>query len=207
MAQRSRPYWSRTGTTSTTPAVVALPDDWREIKLWVDVASLARTGSSYTAPAVAAVDAITTLSSQGTPTGGTFTLRVHPTYGDVLTTTALTFDESAADVKSALVATGAFATGDITAAGGALPTAITLTWTGVYAGSAPHITPVSAVTGGGNSTVLAKVTTAPAGNGGYGYLEATSQEVWTSNLTGGDGQFLYIATVTSTGNYRVSCYR
>lgn len=207
----SRPFWSKTGALTTTPTVLFLPDGWGELKISVDALCLGQVGPSYTAPAVAAVNGITTISSAGVPTGGMFQLRVAPADSDIVAlTSALTFDESAADIKTALVATGLFASGDITAAGGALPTAVTLTWTGVYAATVPPIEVVSphALTGGTNPSVAARTTTNPAGNGKYGYLASGVQEVWSAAMFGSKiNRFLYLAAVTGTANYYITAYR
>lgn len=210
MGERSIPFWAKTSTTSTSPVAIYLPEGWRECKVYVDVLSYVGIGKTYTPPAVAATNGITTISSSGTPTGGTFKLRAFPGDGDAFTTAALTYDESAADVKTALIAGSTwFVTGDITAAGGALPTAITLTWTGVYAGATPPIEVVEqSLTGGTNPKIQARTTTVSDGNGGYAYVEAGTQEVWTRDAKGGAiGRYLYVAAVSGTGNYRVSLYR
>lgn len=196
--------WSSSGSLTTTPSTIYLPNGWKEIKVDVDAGCYGRTGSSYTAPSVAAVNGVTTIYSYGTPTAGTFVIRVFPAYGDVFTTSALTFDESAADVKTALIAgSTVFVTGDITAAGGALPTDITLTWTGAYAGTVPPIDVVSSVTPG---EIIARTTTQAAGNGGYGYID--SVEVWSSDRDGiTQDRYLYLATVSGVGTYQVTAYR
>lgn len=201
---RSIPFWSKTGTTSTTAAVVRLPSNWTELKVYADVLSLAQIGLTYAAPGVTAVNGIITISSAGTPTAGTFKYKVMGGGRVLATTSDLVYNESAANVKTALVATGYFASGDITAAGGALPTAITLTLAGVYAGVVPELALVSSVTPG---SITSRTTTAPAGNGGYAYIEATTQEVWSNDNISSRAGFLYIAAVTGTGNYRVSAFR
>jgi len=93
-------------------------------------------------------------------------------------------------------------------AGGALPTAITLTWTGVWAGLAPEIEAISNLTGGTNPGVRASITTVPDGNGGYAYLDAYTPEMWEAERgLVFPKRFLYIAAVTGTGNYWLSVYR
>lgn len=202
---RSLPFGSRTGVTSATPITVALPEDWSDVKVWVDVASYGGVGSAYAAPAVASVNGITTIRSLGVPTAGTFTITALPNTPASAVTVAIPYNETAANIKTALVNTGLFATGDITAAGGALPADVTLTWTGVYAGTVPPLYVTSSVTGG---QITSLTTTKPVSNGGYAYLEATLQEMWERSDSGGAGsRFLYIATVTGAGNYRVSVYK
>jgi hypothetical protein len=206
---RTRPIWSKTGATSATPIAVALPRDWTSLKIETDVRSFAQLGAAYTPPAVAAVNGITTLTSLGGPTGGTFQIRVLDRTGRVVeTTAAIPYNESAANIKTALVALASFETGDITAAGGALPTAVTLTWTGVWAAAAPPLEIVNAVTGGTNARINAAITTQPAGNGGYVYVVAGAQEVWEADEGGIAGErYIYLATTTGAGNYYVSAFR
>lgn len=205
---RSRPLWALTGALTTTPSVIHLPDNWREIKISVDALCYGQLGAAYAAPAVGATNGITTISSGGTPTGGTFRVRAYPGDSDLTAlTSALPYNESAANVKTAMVATGLFASGDITAAGGALPTDITLTWTGVYAATVPPIEIVSAVTGGSNSRIYTRTTTVPDGNGGYGYLAANTQEVWASDGFGSKvDRFLYLATVSGAATFYLTAY-
>jgi hypothetical protein len=203
---RSIPFWSRTGATSTTPAVVRLPANWTTLEVFVDALSYVQLGGAFAAPAVASVNGITTISSVGTPTAGTFTAQVVDNGQVLATTSALAYNESAANVKTALIGMTPdfFDTGDITAAGGALPTDITLTWTGVYATAVPAINIVSSVTGG---EIRARTSTNAAGNGGYGYAEANSTKTWGAETSGVGSRFLYVAVVASTGNYRVTAFR
>lgn len=205
---RSRPFWSRTGATAVTPAVVALPDGWSQIKLEVDTRSLAQVGADYVAPAVSATNAIFTISSAGTPDGGVFHAECWAGHPDMFVTADLDFDATAAEIKTALTDTLKFATGDISAAGGALPTDVTLTFTGVWAAIAPPISIVSEVTGGVNASINGRYTTLPDGNGNYIYVPANTQEIWVNDWRDGrGGRFLYIAAGTGTGNYYVSAYR
>ncbi len=212
MANRSRPVWSRTGTTSTTPVAVRLPTNWSEAKVWVDVLSLGQVGLTLVAPAVASVNGTIMIWSRGTPSAGAFRIRGmrEGTTTPIFDTADIPYNASAAAVKSALVATGYFATGDITAGGGALPTSVTLTFTGSYAGTVPALVILNsstanvAMTGG---TYAETVSTPAAGNGNYGYIEGMSQEVWSADLENTQAGFLYIASVSGTGNYRVTVYR
>lgn len=203
---RSSPFWGgRTGTTSTTPVAIYLPAGWREVKLWVDALSYAQLGTTYTAPAVADVNGVTTITSRGTPTAGTFKLTAFPNDATPFTTATIAYNDSAANVKTALIAGSTrFVTGDITAAGGALPTDITLTWTGVYATTVPFIVPSSVSVTGGD--ILVRTTTQPIAHGGYGYVAANTQETWANDQFSGGESYLYVATVSGTGNYQITCY-
>lgn len=208
----SQPFWSQSVAITATPSVLYLPSNVSEVMVHFDVAGLVAVGNTYAAPAVSSTNAITTISSSGTPTGGVFYVVVADAGTDRSLTTALTFDDSAADLKAALIAISpaVFATGDITAAGGALPTAITLTWTGVYAATAPLLTIVSEVTGGSNSKISARTTTQPIGNGGYGFVAAGMALAFDVNKDKrGDkpNRFLYLATLTGSGTVKVSAYR
>lgn len=204
---QSLPAWSRSVSLTTTPSVVYLPVGWREVKLWVDAASYAQLGTTYAAPAVAAVNGITTITTAGSPTGGTFKLRVFPNDAENALTATIAFDASAATVKTALTNTAKFASGDITAGGGAFPTDVTLTWTGVYAATVPPlVVGDNSLTGGSNPSVLIRTTTVPLGNGGYGYVEANTQEAWEGVPYDGPDRFLYVATVASTGTARITTY-
>lgn len=214
-----KPIWRRTGTTSTTPAVIYLPPNVKRVKVWVDVLSYVGIGSTYTAPAVAVVDAVYTVVTTGTPTGGTFTLTF-----DGQTTGTIVYNASAATIITALNALSNIDSGDFVGAGGALPTAVTLTAGNVYdqAGPLPNLTAnYSAITGGTNSTVQVTRSTKGTGTGnaagGYAYLEAESQEAFdvgsgpsrhtsAAGTASGQSRYLYVATVASTGNYRISGY-
>ena len=94
--------------------------------------------------------------TQGTPTGGTFTLEIKNEAGTVLGTTGnIAFNATAAAIDTAIEAvTGA---GTVTSSGGALPTAVGITWAGSLTtgfGNFPSVRVASsALTGGTNATV------------------------------------------------------
>jgi hypothetical protein len=201
---RSRPKWSRTGALTTTPVAIYLPNDWTELKILVDARCYGCLGAAYAAPAVAGVSPVITIRSLG----GTVQMRVNPqdNTGAVLSA-ATAYNASAATIKTNLVGTGLFASGDVTAAGGALPTDVTLTFAGVYTGITPKLDVLNAsITGTGSITAL--VTTEGKGNGGYGYLEANVQEVWGSDESATDrDRFLYLASIGASANYFVTALR
>lgn len=215
---RHIPIWSRTAALTTTPSVIKLPDGWTKLEVAVDARCYAQIGQSYTAPGVASVNGVTTISSGGGATGGTFQILVFPRpmfvddggtgyaqtvngIGCQAVTAAIPFNETAANIKTALLNTNFFATGDITAAGGALPTDVTLTWTGVYAGIVPKLDIASAVTGGANARIYQRTTTNATGNGGYGYAETAVPTYYDGSQAGHrTGLFLYLAAVASTAN-------
>lgn len=203
---RNRPIWSRTGSLTTTPTAIALPPDWTEIRLALDARCYVKFGKDYAAPAVSGASGVITIRSLGSPSGGTWQARINPQDGSgALLTAAIAYNASAATIKTAFVNTGLFASGDITAAGGALPTDATLTFGGVWAGALPRVEIVNAVTGTNNPAISALITTLPSGNGGYGYGESGAN-VYASDLSDKD-RFLYLAAVATTANYFVTALR
>lgn len=205
---RSNPLWSRQVNLTTAPIAVAIPTNWREIKVSASALSLARLGTAYAPVAVASVNGVTTLNEVGAPTGGSVVLWVFPNDVPAASVT-VNWNDAAAAIKTSLVATGLFAVGDITAAGGALNAAdVTLTWTGVYAATVPPIILFSnSLTGGvDGQTVNVRTTTNPLGNGGYVYVAANAQESWVSDAYGNPPLYLYAATVTGTGTLSISAY-
>lgn len=204
---RARPFWSHSGNLSTTPVAIYLPNGWSQLKVVVDNASYGCLGPAYTAPSVADVNGITTLTLAGAPTSGTFSLAALAYDENEVETATINYNASAATIKTKLTDTGLFATGDITAAGGALDSAaVTLTWTGVYAVTVPPIRMRdNDLVGGSNAKVQVLTTTKPKGNGGYGYIINT--EVWVADENGGKTErFLYLACQTGTSAYGVTAY-
>lgn len=206
MALRSKPFWSATGALAVAPVSVALPPDWTSLKIKTSVQALARTGRPYTPAAVATVPGVITIRSSGSPGSGTWQARIRPLNSDLIAlTAAIPYNETAANIKTAFINTGMFATGDIVAAGGALPTDVTLTLQGVYTGVVPSIDVNYA--GLNQGRIDALLTTAPLGNGGYGYIEAGTQDYWEENPNSDSFvRFLYLAAVTGTGTYWVTAY-
>lgn len=98
---------------------------------------------------------IQSITTTGTPTGGTFTL----SYAGQ-TTTPIAFNAASTVVASALTALSSIGTGNVTAAGGALPTAVTVTFTGALAATdVATLTATSSLTGGTTPTVAITTTT------------------------------------------------
>jgi hypothetical protein len=89
--------------------------------------------------------------TSGTPTGGTFQLEIRSEDNSTLigTTAAIAFNATAAAIDTAIEAvTGA---GTVTPGGGALPTAVSVSWAGAYANIRPCVRIVgAALTGGTN---------------------------------------------------------
>ena len=103
-----------------------------------------------------ATNSVQIVTVNGTPTGGTFTLR----FGTG-TTTSLAYNASAATVQAALVALTSIGTGNATVAGNA-GGPYTVTFAGTLAGTAvqPLTGNGSALTGGTSPTVTVSVTAA-----------------------------------------------
>lgn len=95
--------------------------------------------------ASASTNEVQTITTTGTPTGGTFKLRFRGQ-----TTTAIAYNAAAAAIDSALEALSSIDAGAVTCTGGALPTGVVVTFTGAYAGMNVPVLEVveSALTGG-----------------------------------------------------------
>lgn len=207
-SDRSRPIWAKTATgVTTTPVAIYIPEDAVTVRVVPSARCYVGIGRDYTPPAVSSTNGVTTITTAGTPTGGTFKLTMFPGTSESFETAALTYNESAADIKTALIAGSAYAvTGDITAAGGALPTAVTLTWTGVYAGTVPPIIASSvALTGGTNPSIRVYTSTVPDGNGGYGYAETTGI-TFEREPGRAEERYVYVAAISSTVDYFLTAY-
>ena len=113
---------------------------------------------------VPGVNEVDSLITTGTPTGGTFTITVNG-----VTSAPIAFNAAAATVQAALVAMSNIAAGDVVCGGGALPTAVTLTWGGAFAGQAVSVSASGAgLTGGTTPTaVVTNVTAGTVGSDGF----------------------------------------
>ncbi len=90
-----------------------------------------RRAAGYGGP----TDEVQTLAqATGTSTGGTFKLTFTDTNGNSAQTAAIAYNASAATVQTALEALDNVVAGTIVAAGGALPTAVTLTFKDLFSG-------------------------------------------------------------------------
>jgi hypothetical protein len=118
-------------------------------------------------------NAVQTLSSSGTPTGGSFTLN----FGGQVTT-AIPFNASAFQVQAALQALPLIGAGNVICTGGSLPTAITMTFVealsakpisnmivanSLTGGSSPAISIASSVTGVIGNPLRMRIETGPFG--------------------------------------------
>lgn len=197
------PIWTKTGTlpASSAPISLFLPIDARVIEVETAANAYFAFGDKFdTFTSFTAVDEIQTLTVSGDPTGGTFTLGAFDEE-----TTALTFDESAADVDTALEVI--FGSSQVVSAGGALPTAITVTFSGThYAGSGmPRLSIVTnSLTGGRNPRPNIEVTTA----GKTPYATATANVLKSLAVDRRTYPFLFIGQASSSGAaYTVNVYR
>lgn len=200
----SSPFWRKTGATSTTAVAVALPVGCRAVKVWVDVASLVAVGKTGATPSTAATNAVQSLVLPGSPTGGTFKL-TEPF--SRIESAAINFNDNAAAVQTAINNLTAIGASGVATGGGPLPgTAVTITFSGArFAGTpVPLLIPTSfALTGGTNPRV--NIATTTAGDNPYAYLEANTQDIY--DLDPDEAPFVYIATVTGAGTYRLSALR
>jgi len=128
----SRPLWHKTGNVSTTPTVLYLPPSMRQLKVWAAGLVYVGFGQTYAAPSVTPVGEVFQIETLGSPDAGLFTLVF-----DGEETGWFTFDESAADIVTGMNLLANVNSGDFVGAGGALPTAITLTAAAVYAAAGP----------------------------------------------------------------------
>jgi hypothetical protein len=104
-----------------------------------------------------AADEVQTIDTTGTPTGGTFTLSFNGQ-----TTTPLDFDATAAEVDAALEALSTIDAAMVVSAGGPLPTAITVTFSGAQFADSDVpmlVADYSLLTGGTAPTVTVVQTT------------------------------------------------
>lgn len=99
---------------------------------------------------------VQSIATTGTPTGGTFTL----SYGGQ-TTAAIPYDESAANIATALIALSNVGAGDFVGSGGPLPSACVMTAGAAFAskGVLPITADYSGLTGGTAPTVTVSTTT------------------------------------------------
>jgi hypothetical protein len=111
-------------------------------------------------PWAASTSEIQTATISGVPTGGAFTL-IYAAPDRTVTTAAIAFNATAAQVQAALIATGIFAAGDVVVTGSA-GGPYTITFGGRYAGeNVPQMTSTNTFTGGASPTVT--VTTGTGG--------------------------------------------
>ncbi|MBW7990121.1 MAG: flagellar hook-basal body complex protein [Planctomycetes bacterium] len=115
----------------------------------------------------AAVNEVQTISS--TATGGTFTM----SFGDQ-TTAALTWDDSAADIQTALEALSTIGTGNVACAGGPLPAGVTATLGVTLAGQDVAMITVDNTNMTGGTASVAETTTGRAAQGVLGSTATAS---------------------------------
>jgi len=129
-----------------------------------------------------AANEVQTVTVNGAPTGGTFTLGING-----VNTDPIAYNASAADVEAALVATGQVRDADVTV--GKASNVYTITFSGELAGqNVPTLTQTSALTGGTTPSVAVGTTT--QGTEGaqtiLGVLATTHE--FPDNLTHADAQ-------------------
>ena len=155
-----------------------------------DVPKLVATNVDLTA-----INEVQTLTSNGGATGGTFTISVTHS-GSTQTTSALTYDESAADVQTALRALSNVGSGDVNCSGGDLDDSpITCTFVSGMAGTDVTLmtTNVTSLTGGTTPNIRVSQTT-KGGAAAVTVTETTQgnaeqSEVQTIEVTAASGNF------------------
>lgn len=133
-----------------------------------------------TATAITGVNDVQTLTTTGVPTGGTLNLTYTPTGA---TTTNLNFNETAANVQSALrVILGS---SNVNATGGPLPSAITITFVGTLGNAnQPVFTFTNNLTGGASPTPVITHTTPGRGDAPKGkYLTVWRNRLWVAGVS------------------------
>jgi hypothetical protein len=122
----------------------------------------------------AGTNAVQTLTTTGTPTGGTVPL----SYDGRSTT--VPFNATAAQVDTALEALPNIGTGGVTCAGGSLPTGITITFDGPSTQKRPHPLIVTGSTGltGGTSPTGVIASTTPGVNATHTFTPSGNPGFW-----------------------------
>lgn len=189
---------------------IPVPSSAREAKVIASVKSRAVPGTDAATPPGASVNEVQRIVTTGTPTGGTFTLSI---FGK--TTGTIARNASAATIKTALEAINLFASGggDISASGGALPTAVDLTFTGNYAGmDLPLMTADYALLSGGTLPTVVVTEQTKGTRYGGAVLQAGTEEIWQlawyRQGSGSDQDaVIWVKTVSGSGTIDVSFYR
>jgi hypothetical protein len=124
---------------------------------------------------VAGTNEVQTITTTGTPTGGTFTL----TFG-LHTTAPIAYNAAAAAVQTALRDLPNLDTADVSCSGGALPTGVVVTFAGEYANeNVPLlVADYSALTGGTTPTVSIATTTPGIGIIGTHVITPADTSPW-----------------------------
>ena len=133
------------------------------------------TSGGLHGPYTGSVNEVKTATITGAPTGGTFTLTF-----DAITTAAIAYNATAADVKAALEATAVFSPGDVTVTGSA-GGPYTITFGGRYLGlNVPAMTASGASLTGGTSPGVTMATTTEGGSTASNGLEVARGHLLTS---------------------------
>lgn len=134
------------------------------------------------------VDEVITLTTTGTVTGGTFTL----TYGGQ-TTEAIAYNATASAVQTALAAISTIGSGNVTCAGGPLPsTGVTIQFTGTLSGTDAGAMSANSASLTGTTPVAVPTVTTAGVQGSYRGAPVYTVLVRTDGVG-----FLYMNTNTS----------
>ena len=119
---------------------------------------------------------VQSVSISGAPTGGSFTLSFTPPgAGSAQTTAPIAFNATAANVQAALAALPGIGAGNVTAAGGPLPAAVNVTFTGTLGcQDQSQMTTTSALTGGTSPAAAVATVT----NGAAAFPKLARWEGW-----------------------------
>lgn len=196
----SRPIGKTAGLVSTAELRIPIPADAAQAIIYAS--TLCEAGVSTSSSLTGETVQVQTITA-GDATGGTFTATFQGQ-----TTGNLTYDESAADVQTALRGLSTVGSSGATCAGGALNSApITVTWDGtVLAGDQPLITiDGTNLTGGVSaSTRVPTVAVTTAAVTRRGYIEAGDRLIIDLDRTNTVDAYLFLKAISGTGTYRVS---
>lgn len=139
------------------------------------------------------VDNVWSLTTTGTPAGGTFTMTA-VVNGSTQTTATIPYDGTSAQVATALGALTNIGVSNVSATGGPLPTAIVITFSGELAGQEVTLTTTDSLTGGSTPATALSETTPGSGPSVVPvapvlptqidvYLDTTAANIGTTQLT------------------------
>lgn len=193
------PRHRASGKLTTATAIVPIPADTKAVIVYASI--LARVGAGSSATPAASVQEQQTITA-GDATSGNFTLGFQgQTSGN------LTFDESAADIVTGLVALSSIGAAGVTASGGALGTApVVVTFAaGILDGDQPLLVATSVDLAGGASasSMLPTIAQTRAAVTTTAYVEAGGVLRFAVAET---DSYVYIAAESGTGIYRVGFF-
>lgn len=155
----------------------------------------ANDGTLATVKPLISQNEVQTITTTGTPAGGTFTLTFNGA-----TTGPLVFNESAANIQTALRALSTIGAAEVTCTVGPLPTGVVCTFGGLLANKdLPLITHTDSLTGGASPAVVVTETT-KGSNGGSSQLTLSGFNVAAGDSNDLHKLKLWYQTVPGTGD-------